>query len=192
MRAILAALLAAALLAAPIEAALLAAPAHAAPVEEPPGFRLSDYRAPTPPGLAGAVTVDTDAVRALLDRGGAVPIYVQKLDRSSLPGAPWLLSKPFKQIPGSVWLPNVGLGAPDAATLSWFEAHLDRLTGGDRAHGLLFYCLSDCWLSWNAAKRAVLSGYTRVHWYPAGVDGWAESGLPTEDAHPLPGPPPAP
>ncbi|MCG5242654.1 rhodanese-like domain-containing protein [Azospirillum doebereinerae] len=175
---------------------LLAAPLRAAPpeipVEEPAGFRLTDYRAPTPPGLAGATTLDTGAVRALLERGGALPIYVQKLDRSSLPGAPWLLSKPFRQIPGSVWLPNVGLGAPDPATLDWFARHLERLTGGDRAHGLLFYCLSDCWLSWNTAKRAVLLGYTRVHWYPAGVDGWAEAGLPTEDANPLPGPQPAP
>ncbi|MBP2231547.1 PQQ-dependent catabolism-associated CXXCW motif protein [Azospirillum agricola] len=180
--------------AAMIAAALLAAaipfvPAKAASVEEPPGFRLSDYRAPTPAGLSGAVTLDTGGVRALLERGGTVPIYVQKLDRSTLPGAPWLLSKPFRQIPGSVWLPNVGLGAPDPATLSWFEQHLARLTGGDRAHGLLFYCLSDCWLSWNAAKRAVLAGYTRVHWYPTGVDGWMEAGLPTEEAQPLPGPP---
>ncbi len=169
--------------------ALLAGPAFAAPVEEPPGFRLSDYRAPTPAGVTGAVTVDTAAARTLLERGAAIPIYVQKLDRSSLPGAPWLLSKPFAQIPGSVWLPNVGLGAPDPATLAWFQAQLDRLTGGDRARGLLFYCLSDCWLSWNAAKRAVLAGHTGVHWYPAGVDGWAEAGLPTENAQPLPGPP---
>lgn len=164
-------------------------PARAAPVEELTGYRLSDYRAPTPAGLTGAVTLDADGVRALLARGEALPLFVQRLDRSpTLPGAPWLLSKPYRQIPGSVWLPNVGLGAPDPATLAWFQQHLDRLSGGDRARGLLFYCLSDCWLSWNAAKRALSLGHTRVYWFPAGIDGWLEAGLPSEEATPLPGP----
>ncbi|MBK1842524.1 PQQ-dependent catabolism-associated CXXCW motif protein [Azospirillum sp. YIM B02556] len=158
---------------------------------QPEGYRLSDYRSPTPDGVAGAETVDTPAVQSLLSQGRLVPIFVQRLERSTLPGGPWLQSKPYRQIPGGVWLPNVGVGAPDPATLGWFESQLDRLTGGDRSRDLLFYCLSDCWLSWNAAKRAVLLGYARVHWYPTGIDGWMEAGLPTEEAHPLP-PPAAP
>ncbi|WP_451982416.1 PQQ-dependent catabolism-associated CXXCW motif protein [Azospirillum endophyticum] len=170
---------------------LLASPAVAAGVAQPEGYRLSDYRSPTPDGVAGAETVDTSDVQSLLSQGSLIPIFVQRLERSTLPGSPWLQSKPYRQIPGSVWLPNVGVGAPDPATLGWFEAQLDRLTGGDRSRGLLFYCLSDCWLSWNAAKRAVLLGYARVHWYPAGIDGWMDAGLPTEEAHPLP-PPAAP
>lgn len=160
----------------------------AAGIPQPEGYRLSDYRSPTPDGVTGATTVDTQAVQSLLSQGRVIPIFVQRLERSTLPGGPWLQSKPYRQIPGSVWLPNVGVGAPDAATLGWFESHLDRLTSGDRARDLLFYCLSDCWLSWNAAKRAVLLGYARVHWYPTGIDGWMEAGLPTEEAHPLPPP----
>lgn len=167
---------------------LLTTPALAAGVPQPEGYRLSDYRSPTPDGVAGAETVDTPAVQALLSRGRIIPIFVQRLERSTLPGGPWLQSKPYRQIPGSVWLPNVGVGAPDAATLGWFASNLERLTSGDRARDLLFYCLSDCWLSWNAAKRAVLLGYARVHWYPTGIDGWMEAGLPTEEAHPLPPP----
>lgn len=166
-------------------------PTLAASIPQPDGYRLSDYRSPTPDGITGGETVDTPAVQSLLSQGRVIPIFVQRLERSTLPGAPWLQSKPYRQIPGSVWLPNVGMGAPDQPTLAWFESQLERLTAGDRTRGLLFYCLSDCWLSWNAAKRAVLLGYARVHWYPTGIDGWMEAGLPTEEAHPLP-PPAAP
>jgi PQQ-dependent catabolism-associated CXXCW motif protein len=42
----------------------------------------------------------------------------------------------------------------------------------------------ECWMSWNAAKRAVALGYARVHWYPDGTDGWAAAGLPLAEARP--------
>ena len=41
---------------------------------------------------------------------------------------------------------------------------------------LLFYCLKDCWMSWNAAKRAIALGYRHVYWFPEGTDGWTEAG----------------
>jgi PQQ-dependent catabolism-associated CXXCW motif protein len=46
------------------------------------------------------------------------------------------------------------------------------------------YCLKDCWMSWNAAKRALAMGYTNVAWYPDGTDGWASADLPLEQATP--------
>ena len=57
----------------------------------------------------------------------------------------------------------------------------------DRAKLLLFYCLRDCWMSWNAAKRAIALGYT-VAWYPDGTDGWQDAGLPLSAAVPAPRP----
>ena len=98
----------------------------------------------------------------------------------------FFLPKPFRQIPGSVWLPNVGLGALTPELEGYFRTRLDALTKGDRGRGLLFYCLADCWMSWNAAKRALEMGYGRVYWFRDGVDGWAEAGLPTEEAKPVP------
>ncbi len=41
---------------------------------------------------------------------------------------------------------------------------------------LAFYCKADCWMSWNAAKRAVSYGYRQVLWFPGGPDAWAANG----------------
>ncbi|WP_431855988.1 PQQ-dependent catabolism-associated CXXCW motif protein [Azospirillum sp.] len=164
---------------------LLTLPARAGgPVTEPAGYRLDGYRAPTPATLAGATTVDTAAARRLVEEGAALPVNVLKLERR--PAGPWLLAKPTPQIPGGVWLPNVGLGEPGPEIEAYMVHALERLTGGDRGRGLLFYCLADCWMSWNAAKRALFLGYRRVYWYRDGLDGWEEAGLPTQDGGPLP------
>jgi PQQ-dependent catabolism-associated CXXCW motif protein len=87
-------------------------------------------------------------------------------------------------IPGSVWLANVGYGALNKETEGYFRRALEELTAGDRARPLVFYCLTECWMSWNAAKRAVALGYARVHWYSDGSDGWAAAGLPLAKARP--------
>ena len=179
MRASLGALLVAAL--------MTGGPAWAGePVAEPAGYRLEGYRSPTPASLAGALTVDTAAARRLIEAGEVIAINVLKLDRSTLPGGPWLLGKPSPQLPGGVWLPNVGLGEPGPEFEGYLRRTLERLTGGERDRGLLFYCLADCWMSWNAAKRALALGYRRVVWYRDGLDGWVEAGLPTQDGGPLP------
>jgi rhodanese-related sulfurtransferase len=39
-------------------------------------------------------------------------------------------------------------------------------------------------MSWNVAKRAIEHGYTRIYWYPDGVDGWAFEGWPLEPMEP--------
>lgn len=182
-------ILASTLLAAIVVAAVLpAAPALSAEreVAEPAGYRLSDYRAPTPPVLTGAVTVDTAAARKLVETQAAIPVYVLKLDRSTLPGRPWLSGVPPRQIPGGVWLPNVGLGEPGPEYQEYLRRSLERMTGGRSDRGVMFYCLADCWMSWNAAKRALSLGYRPVYWYRDGMDGWTEAGMPSEPVPPLP------
>ena len=51
---------------------------------------------------------------------------------------------------------------------------------------MVIYCLRDCWMSWNAAKRALSYGYPNVAWYPDGTDGWERASLPVEDTQPVP------
>jgi PQQ-dependent catabolism-associated CXXCW motif protein len=57
---------------------------------------------------------------------------------------------------------------------------------GDQTKALVVYCLRDCWMSWNAAKRILGMGYPNVVWYPDGTDGWAEADLPLQEAIPEP------
>ena len=54
---------------------------------------------------------------------------------------------------------------------------------------MVFYCDANCWMSWNAAKRAMEElGYSRVYWYPEGVQGWKRAGQPLVTAEALPMP----
>jgi PQQ-dependent catabolism-associated CXXCW motif protein len=80
-----------------------------------------------------------------------------------------------QNLPGTAWLPNVGYGELSAEFAEWFESELDRLTEGDKTRPIVFYCEAGCWMSWNAAKRALELGYTDVIWFP-GHDGWAAAG----------------
>ena len=68
-----------------------------------------------------------------------------------------------------------------------FRRGLDKALD-NRKRPLVFYCLKDCWMSWNAAKRALAQGYPNVDWYPEGSDGWAAAGLPLEKRTPEPRP----
>lgn len=159
-------------------------------VPEPDGYRLDAYRAPTPATIAGGTVVSTEDLRALLEDGGVVLIDVLPEQRKpdNLPASTLWFPKSRSNIPGSVWLPEVGRGDISPAIESYFRSNLERLTGGDKDRELVLYCLTDCWMSWNAAKRAIEYGYRRVYWYPEGTDGWAAAGLPLETSRPVPPP----
>ena len=107
---------------------------------------------------------------------------------AGLPASTIWREKPRDDIPGSVWLPDTGYGALAPVMERYFERGLEQATGGDRDRMLVFYCLANCWMSWNAAKRAIAIGYTHVAWYPEGTDGWAAEHLPLEPRTPLPRP----
>jgi PQQ-dependent catabolism-associated CXXCW motif protein len=167
---------------------LLAAAAAAETPPEPAGYRLDDYRAPVPATLAGARVLSTEQALALWrDKAAA---FVDVLPRPPRPAglppdAVWR-DKPRSDIPGSLWLPDTGYGAISDATLRYLETGLARATAQDKGRTVVFYCLADCWMSWNAAKRAMSLGYSDVAWYPEGADGWAKVGHPLEPREPEP------
>ena len=163
-------------------------PATTGEVGEPDGYRFEPYRAPTPPGLKGATTLDTDAAKEMWRRGSALFIDVMPRDArpANLPTGTVWRDRRRNNIPGSVWLANVGYGALSGEMERHFRHSLETLTAGDRTRALVFYCEMHCWMSWNAAKRALALGYARVHWYPDGTEGWAEAGLPLAEAQPQP------
>jgi len=166
------------------------AAAQTPPADEPEAYRNENYRSPTPATLRGARVVSTFEAQALWREGSATFIDV-------LPGFPpapklpagtlWRGQQRF-DIPGSAWLPDTGYGELSAAAEAYLKTGLERITGGDHAKALVIYCQRNCWMSWNAAKRAVIWGYTGVIWYPEGTDGWQEAGLPLQEAKPAPYP----
>ena len=160
-------------------------PATAA-APEPEGYRQKGYRSEVPATLKGARVVSTAEARALLDAGRTlfVDIMPRPPKPANLPtGTVWRDMR-RETIPGSHWLPNVGYGRLHPAMDGYFKTHLKRLSGGNRAKAILFFCLARCWMSWNAAKRAQEYGYTNVIWYPGGTDGWAGAGLDLERVEP--------
>lgn len=157
---------------------------------EPEGYRMDDYRSPTPGSVAGGIVLDTEVAHKLWTSGKAVWIDVLPATRRppNLPRSALWMPLARRDIPGSLWLPEIGRGALGHELEAYFRNHLDAATRGRRDAAVVFYCLADCWMSWNAAKRAASWGYTQVYWYPAGTDGWEAAKLPMENAEPVPGP----
>jgi len=151
-------------------------------------YRMGDYRAPVPESVPGGRTLTTADARALHAAGGAAWIDVLSAPRrpEGLPSGAFWRPSPHHGIPGSIWLPEVGRGALAPEVEAWFRERLERATGGDRGHPIVLYCLAECWMSWNAAKRAAELGYRAVFWYPDGADRWEAAGLPTEVLQPAP------
>jgi PQQ-dependent catabolism-associated CXXCW motif protein len=155
---------------------------------EPEGYRTDNYRAPVPARLAGGRVLATEQTEAIWRAGTAV--FIDVLPRPPKPrnlpeGTVWR-DKPRHNIPGSIWLPDTGYGVLAAPTEDYLRQGLARATGGDKTKLVVIYCQADCWMSWNAAKRALSYGYSNVAWYPEGTDGWQRANLPTEESKPQP------
>lgn len=160
-------------------------------VPEPEGYRMERYRAPVPATLAGATVLSTADLQKLIAE--RQPILIDVLPKQRRPQnrpEDKLWVEPAREhIPGSVWLPNVGYGELSAEFAEYFRAELERLTGGNKDAPLVFYCDANCWMSWNAAKRAMQElGYRNVYWYPEGVQGWRNAGLQLAEAKEVPMP----
>ncbi len=164
--------------------------AAAADVPEPDGYRLENYRSPTPATLRGAKVIGTDEAETIWRSHSAS--FVDVLPRPprprALPAGTLWRDKPRANIPGSIWLPDTGYGELAPSMAEYFSKGLEKATNGDRARMLVLYCLADCWMSWNAAKRALEFGYSNVVWYPEGTDGWFDALLPLQDCRPEPRP----
>lgn len=157
-------------------------------VPEPEGYRLEDYRKPVPATLKGArgVLAAPDA-KKLRDTGATfLDVYPQAPKPPNLPASTVWREPKHPSIEGAIWLPNVGYGVLSDPARSYFETNLARLTGNNKARPLVFFCLRDCWMSWNAAKRAIAMGYSEVYWFPDGTDAWEENGLPVAIISPTP------
>ncbi|TIX93419.1 MAG: PQQ-dependent catabolism-associated CXXCW motif protein [Mesorhizobium sp.] len=164
----------------------LTPPMWAGDVAEPGGYRMNDYRAPVPQTLRGASVVTTAEAEALWREKKAVffDVMPNTPKPANLPAGTIWRDTIRKDIPGSTWLANVGYGAISEETANYFRQGLAAEADADKSRAILFYCMTNCWMSWNAAKRAVEWGYSSVIWYPPGADGWERANLPLEEKKP--------
>jgi len=153
------------------------------------GYRRQRYRAPLPQSVPGGQVVRTDEVLAFIQQHQPALIDVLSVTLRTEAidfGISWLPDSSRENIPGSIWLPNVGRADLEPFMLRFFTDHLNEISDNDKAYPILFYCIADCWMSWNAVKRAAELGYTNLYWFPEGTDGWLASGGEVVTAEPEP------
>lgn len=153
---------------------------------EPQGYWTGPMQGETPAMLTGGRVIHTQALANLLGSAGIVLIDVAEPPHRPENLAPDAIWKPLahRNIAGTVWIPGAGAGRLDDDLNAFFRARLTMLTGDHLDHPIVFYCHPNCWASWNAAKRAIGFGYRNVYWYPDGVEGWQDGGLPLAPAQP--------
>lgn len=158
-------------------------------VEEPEGYRMERYDDLVPDTLQGATRVNALDILALQsERPVAIIDVIPEHRRPDfLPEGQLWIPVPHKGLAGALWLPDVGYGVLSETTEAYFKHHLEQATGGDSDHALVFYCRIDCWMSWNAAKRALSYGYSSVYWFADGIEDWSFEDLPMEVLAPAEG-----
>ena len=120
----------------------------------------------TPVSLPGGRTVTTRELHGLLSSGAPALVFDVLGGPQGLPNA----------IPAA---PASQPGGFDDAVQRELGAWLGQVTNGRADLPMVFYCQSvECWMSWNAALRAVRLGYRNVLWYRGGIEAWQAAGLP--------------
>lgn len=148
-----------------------------APPPEPPGFRGPPYEAALPATLAGARVVSGNEAVALHGAGAAfVDVYPRKTRPAGLPEGTIWREPDHLTIPRAFWLYDTGYERLTIIEEDRLRQGLAAASKGDPDAALVIFCRADCWMSWNAAKRAVALGYRRILWFPEGSDGWEGAG----------------
>ena len=119
--------------------------------------------APTPASIPGGQVITTAGLLDLQRR--QIPhVLIDVL------GGPNVLPN---AIPGA-WMSEPGSFTDQVQMRT--TAMLMDATQGKKDTPLVFYCLSPhCWMSYNAALRAINAGFTNVLWYRGGVEAWSRS-----------------
>jgi PQQ-dependent catabolism-associated CXXCW motif protein len=151
-------------------------------VPEPAGYWTGPIESAVPASIAGGKVIHAQELARLIER--EKPVLIDSSNAPAqppqlAPGARWL-PLPHPAIPGALWIPGIGLGDIPPEVDRFFRERLAQATGGNPAHPVVVYCHERCWLSWNAAKRAISYGYARVYWLPEGIEGWRTAGYETK------------
>lgn len=123
---------------------------------------------PTPASIPGGKVITTKDLVALVQQNQTPYLLFDALgDAQTLPGAL-----------AAAWTAQPGMLGDSVE--QQMGQQLYQATRGNRDVALIFYCRSSyCWMSYNAALRAIDLGYRNVMWYRGGIDSWTSAGLPT-------------
>ncbi|KCZ94115.1 hypothetical protein HJO_02030 [Hyphomonas johnsonii MHS-2] len=122
---------------------------------------------PTPSSIPGGQVITTKGMISLVqDR--QVPFFL-----FDVLGGPETLPNAMP----AVWMSQPGSFRDQ--TQQQVSQILQQGTQGRKDTPLVFYCLSSqCWMSYNAALRAINAGYSNVLWYRGGIEAWKSAGQP--------------
>jgi PQQ-dependent catabolism-associated CXXCW motif protein len=137
-------------------------------------LRTSEYHAPTPREIPGGRVVRTLELVAMLGKGPR-PYLIDVLGGGV-----------HRTIAGAFWLAGAGAGDMSAEEQRRFDRALGNFAAGDKGRPLVFFCSdAQCWLSYNAALRAIAAGYTNIMWYRGGIAAWHHADQPMQQSEPF-------
>ncbi len=132
-------------------------------------LKTGGLHGPTPNAIPGGRLVTTAELAQLLRDGRAQALVFDVL------GGPQHLPNAIPVVPAAQ------PGNFQDQTQQEFGQFLQQTTQGRKDRPMAFYCQStQCWMSYNAALRAINLGYTNVLWYRGGIEAWQQAGLPLQ------------
>lgn len=132
----------------------------------PPQQQLRDgpFHGPTPNKIPGGQVITTKGLLPLLQQGVPVLVFDVLGSGQTLPNA---MPLSWAAQPGSF----------DDPVQQQLGQVLQQAARGRTDLPMVFYCQGpQCWMSYNAALRAIKLGYRNVLWYRGGTEAWQRAG----------------
>lgn len=151
------------------------------------GYRTARYRAPVDRAPSPATQITLPEALALHPGIDAMFIDVLPAEgavRDAATGK-WTLAVQHETIPGAAWHPETGRGDPDPVLWKGLRNAVFGVRAKHPAMPVVVFCRSDCWMSWNAARRLAREGIGNVRWLAEGIEGWHEAGRALVVAEPV-------
>ncbi|HXF67506.1 MAG TPA: rhodanese-like domain-containing protein [Burkholderiales bacterium] len=137
-------------------------------------LRTAEYHAPTPRTIPGGRVVSTAELSRMVEQDPR-PYLIDVLGGGV-----------HRTLAGAFWMIGAGAGDMSPEEEARFLKALAAFAGGDKGRPMVFFCVdAQCWLSYNAALRAIAAGYTNVMWYRGGIAAWRAAGLPMAQSDPF-------
>lgn len=128
-------------------------------------LRTVGYHGPTPTQIPGGKVITTGELQELMGQESR-PYVIDVLGGGV-----------HRTIAGAFWMLGSGPGDMSKDEEERFAKAIAAFAGGDKGRAMVFFCVdNECWLSYNAALRAIALGYSNVMWYRGGIAAWRAAG----------------